>query len=266
MKYAFSILAVAGLAAAANAQATNVIQEVSTNGSDWSSSVTVNPGATVFVRVRVALSGATALGLAGITHQPTLTNWNQGGTGDTHVAFTAAGLNNSCPPGAQTEAGFVGRHVDGTAGTATGRIFPFGSAGMNATSASGLLTSHNDAGNLLRFAGSKAVAATTNLAWGVNSAQLTPQLNGSCFVSSLDVVVFRYAVTLSSTNTTARVLSTGNAGVSQNRGTWYLNAGGTQTLNANIGTVTNATINVPTPGALALLGLGGLAVSRRRRA
>lgn len=264
MKYAFSILAVAGLAAAANAQSTNVVQEVSLNGSSWGSTVNATPGQTVYVRVRVQLSGATALGLAGITHQPTLSGWNPGG-GDTRVDFTATGLNNSCPPGAQTEPAFAGRHVDGTNATATGRIFPFGSAGMNTTSASGILTSLVDGGNVLRFAGSKATTATTNAAWGVNSAQLTPQLNGSCFNSSLDVVVFRYAITIGATHGSANLV-TGVAGVSQNRGTWYLNAGGTQTLNADVGTVTNATIVIPTPGALALLGLGGLAVGRRRRA
>lgn len=264
MKYAFSILAVAGLAAAASAQSTNVVQEVSLNGNDWGSTVTAAPGSTVYVRVRVQLTGATALGLAGITHQPTLSNWNAAG-GDTRVDFTATGLDNQCPPGAQTEAGFVGRHVAGTPATNTGRIFPFGSAGMNATSASGLLTSHVDGGNLLRFAGSKATAATTNPAWGVNSAQLTPQLNGSCFVTGLNVVVFRYAITVGATHGSA-TLETGMAAVSQNRGTWFLNAAGTQTLNATIGTVTNASIVIPTPGALALLGLGGLAVSRRRRA
>lgn len=266
MKYAFSILAVAGLAAAATAQTTNTTYQVSTtpgNEASWASEVTVTPGSTVYVRVRISLSGATALGLAGITHQPTLSGWSSAG-GDVVSAFSQPGLNNSCPPGPQTEVGYAGRHVEGT-GTNTGRIYPFGSAGQNATSASGLLTSFNDAGGILRFAGSKATTPTLNTAWGVNSAQLTQQLNGSCFNSSLDVVVFRYAITIGAGHGNADLV-TGTAAVSQNRGTWYLNAAGTQTLNAATGTTTNATIHIPTPGALALLGLGGLVAGRRRRA
>lgn len=266
MKYAFSILAVAGLAAAASAQSTNIIQQVTTtpaNEASWTNEITVAPGATVYVRVRIVLSGATALGLAGLNHQPSLSGWNAGG-GDTRLDFTFPGYDNACPPGVQTEAGFTGRHVDPTVPTNRGRMWPYGSAGMNDTSASGILTSLVDGGNTLRFAGSKNTTATTNAAWGVNTAQLPAQLIGTCFNSTLDAVVFKYAITVGATHGSADFV-TGMANVSQNRATWYLNPGGTQTLNATIGTVSNATIHVPTPGALALLGLGGLVAGRRRR-
>ena len=239
----------AGAASLARAQTTHIVFEAAVNPqseADWRSSVTVDPGTRVFVRMRIQLSGATALGLAGATTQPTLSQWHPE-SGDVRRDFDP-------PPILRDE------HQR------TGRVYPFIAGGMNATSASGILTSHNDPGNILRFAGSKAITATINPAWGVNQAQLTQQLNGTSFASDLDVLVFRYAIELSNTRLEARTMTTGVAAVSQNRGTWYLNATGTQTLNASIGTITNASIIVtPGPGAIGLLASAGVVALRRRR-
>lgn len=233
----------------ARAQTTNIVFEAAVNPqseADWHSSVTAAPGETVFVRMRIRLGGGTALGLAGATTQPTLSRWYPE-NGDVRREFDA-------------------QPVMRDEHQRTGRVFPFASAGMNATSASGILTSHKDPGNILRFGGSKAITATINPAWGVNHAQLTQQLNGTSFATDLDVLVFRYAIELSNTRLEARTMTTGVAAVSQNRGTWYLNAAGTQTLNADIGTITNASIIVtPAPDGITLLAIGGLASVRRRR-
>ncbi len=268
MKYGIALFAVAGLAAAANAQATNVVFEASSdNGATWGAAREVSPGATVLVRARIQLSGSTSLGLAGITFQPRVTNWS---AGDVRNAFTFPGLDGAGAPTSETA--YNGQHVPGGTATNTGRIFPFGSSGQTPTSASGLLTSFVDGGNTLRFAGSKNTTAATNAAWGVSSSQLTQNLGGTNFNTSLDVVVFRFSITVDAANTADRhLLATLPSGatpdVNLGRASWYMTANGLNSLNANIGTITPADIHVlvPAPGALALLGLGGLIAGRRRR-
>lgn len=259
---AASIVAPARLA---RAQTTSVIYDVAVNPqseSDWRSSVSVEPGTTVYVRMRVRLNGATALGLAGMTHQPTLDNW-RAENGDSLVPFTMPGLNNACPPGPTTETEFVGRHVFPEPQTNTGRMFPFGAPGSFGHIP---FTSHVDPGNVLRFAQSKATTPTINTAWGVTSSQLTHALNGPCFVAGSEVVLFRFGVTLSASDASARVLSPGNAAISQNRSTWWMNAAGTQTLNAPMGEIVNATITVvPSPGPLGLFACVCVPLGRRGR-
>ncbi len=268
MKYGIALFAVAGLAAAANAQATNVFFEVSgNNGATWGSAIEVTPGSTVLVRARVQLTGSTALGLAGLTFQPRLTNWT---AGDVRNPFTFPGLDGA---GVQTtETAYNGLHVRSEPQTNTGRIFPFGSSGQGPSSASGLLTSFVDGGNTLRFAGSKNTTAATNAAWGAACSQLTQNLGGTNFNTSLDVVVFRYSITVDAANSADRhllaTLPTGaTPDVSNGRASWYMAANGLNSLNASIGTISAGDIHVliPAPGALALLGLGGLVAGRRRR-
>lgn len=260
MKYALAIAAAAGLATVANA-ATAINFDVSNDGGNtWSSSINADTGQTVYVRMRVSLSGATALGLSGFTVQPVLSNW---GAGDVRNGFTFPGLDNT--GAATTETTYDGRHVRTTPSTNTGRIFPFGSGGQGASSSSGLLTSFVDAGNRLRFAGSKNTTETTNVAWGVAIAQNPPALAGTNFNSDMDAVVFRYSITLGAGHSAAMV-----ADMTQLSGgliKWYLNTTGTSVLSDNSISVNPGTINfVPAPGAMALLGLGGLVASRRRRA
>ena len=258
MKYALAIVAAAGLASAANA-ATAINFDVSLNGTDWSSSVDAGAGTTVFVRMRMQLSGATALGFSGITAQPVLSNWN---ANDVRNGFTFPGVDNTGAP--TTETAYDGRHVPGTPATNVGRIFPFGSGGQGVSSSSGLLTSFVDGGNRLRFAGSKNTTETTNVAWGVAIAQQPASLSGTNFVGSTNVTVFRYSITLGAGHTESLVASA--VQVSGGLAKWYLNTTGTSILNDNAITINPGTINIPAPGAMALLGLGGLVAARRRRA
>lgn len=256
MKYALAIAAVSGLAAAANA-ATSINFEASTDGNAWSSTLSVAPGTQVYVRMRVQVTGQTVVGLAGMTSQPVLSNW---GAGDVRGGFTFPGIANDGTP--TTETTYDGRMTSNTPGTNTGRIFPFGTAGQGAASSSGLLTSFNDAGNRLRFAGSKNTTETTNVAWGLATSQNPASLMGTNFNSTPNATVFRYSVTLNSAGDhVADIVQISGAAVK-----WYLNAGGTSVLNDTSLTINPGTITVtPAPGALALLGLGGLVAGRRRR-
>lgn len=258
MKYALAIVAAAGLASAANA-ATAINFDVSLDGNNWSSSVDAGTGSTVFVRMRVQLSGATALGFSGMTIQPVLSNWNGA---DVRNGFTFPGVDNTGV--ATTETAYDGRHVPSTPASNIGRMFPFGSGGQGIASSSGLLTSFVDGGNRLRFAGSKNTTESTNPAWGVAIAQQPPSLAGTNFVSSTNATVFRYSITLGAGHTESLVASA--VQLSGGLAKWYLNTTGTSILNDNAITINPGTINIPAPGAMALLGLGGLVAARRRRA
>lgn len=257
MKYALAIAAVSGLAAAANAD-TSINFEASTDGSAWSSNLSVAPGTQVYVRMRVQVTGQTVVGFSGMTSQPVLSNW---GASDVRNGFTFPGLGNDGTPG--TETTYDGKMVSNAPGTNTGRIFPFGTAGQGAASSSGLLTSFNDAGNRLRFAGSKNTTETTNAAWGLASSQNPASLMGTNFSSTTNATIFRYSVTMTTQGDHVASLVQLSGGAVK----WYLNTGGTSILTDTNTTINPGTITVtPAPGALALLGLGGLAAGRRRRA
>lgn len=249
------------------AQTANIRFEVTTTpeiAGSWGPTAERVPGQTYYFRMWVRLVGATALGLAGLTCSPTLSGWNAAG-GDVRMPFTFPGLDNRVPATPQTEVGYVGRHVDPNVPTNTGRMYPFGAGGMRPTSASGVLVSHNDPGGTLRFGGHRATTATTNVAWGMAITQLPPEMNGTSFNSSLDVVVFRYAVALSASDLSERQLRTDASNFTLTRTAWWLNADGTEGLHVPIGTITNAAI-VPGPGAAGLmLAVLGFAGARRRR-
>ncbi len=261
MKYAFAVVAVAGLAAAANAQNTRFTTQVSLNGTSWSNAVSTSD-ADVFVRVLVSFVGtypatATTQGLAGATFQPTLSNWSTA-NGDSRLAMTNEG---------------TGAGVDGSNPNNTGRILPFASAGQGSGAASGLLTSFVDGGNTLRFAGSKNTTPTTNLAWGVIIGQTPRLLAPATYNTGIsNVELFRYKVHVGAAGgATDRVLTatTPLNLIANGRGNWYQNDGGNPALQAptlaeHIESAT-ITVLVPTPGSLALLGLGGLVAARRRR-
>lgn len=282
MKVWISMALVAGSAiSVASAATSQVYNEFSTDGgSTWSDSAFASPGSTVHVRIRVALDGATALGLAGLTMQPVLQGWRPD-LGDTVVPFTYPGLNMNGGLASYgtpvSETSYNGRNVIDT-GTNTGRIFPFGAAGQLPTSTSGVITSFNDPGNVLRFAGSKNTTPTTNTAWGVAIAQLPQTMPlpiyyaGAFYNSSLDVVVFRYAVTLSSDTTPRNLVATVPAGhISGNKAAWFTQANGAAAT--NLETVVNdssvfaggLSVVVPAPGAAGLAVVGLMAFSRRRR-
>jgi hypothetical protein len=264
-----AIVALAGLVAGAQGQVTAVYTEASLDGGQtWSNAVNAAPGSTVYVRTRVALEGATALGLVGTNFQPTLSGW-RASLGDTRLGFQFPGIN--VQPGfvgqPLTETSYQGSNVFDAPG-ATGRIFPYGGSGMGFASAGGLLTSFNDPGNVLRFAGSKNTTASTNPAWGVTITQTPPGWIGTYFNTSLDVVVFKYAVTLSA-DPTARTLvaEVPLANFSLPRASWYTDASGLNPLYAPVvaSSLHPANIFVPAPGGVVMGVLGAVVAARRRR-
>jgi uncharacterized protein (TIGR03382 family) len=254
MKYTFALVTAAGLASSAFAQSgtSQLVFETSLDGTTWAGGTRdIVVGATptrVEVRVRAVLQNPSGIiGFAGLTFQPTLTNWT---AADSRVAFTTSdGSGTTNAPGN------------------FGRIFPFSGSGMRSDSASGLLTSFVDGGNTLRFAGANAVTATTNRAWGVASNQLTQNIAGTNFAPGTDVVIFKYGVDISGSAERTLVASVPLDNINLTRMTWYTTpAGGSFQAPMTQAQVINAGIHVvPTPASLALLGLGGLVIGRRRR-
>ena len=202
--------------------------------------------------VHVALNGTdTVLGLAGLTFQPKLTGW---GAADTRNPFTTSD----------------GSGVAEEPQTNTGRILPFASSGMGTASASGLLTSHVDGGNTLRFAGANAVTQSTNLAWGVSCGQTPRSIGGTNFRGGTNVVVFRYSVSIPIGAVIRDFSATADlASILQSRASWYRTDAGTGSLFSSITANDISPVHIsgplPTPGALALLGFGSVAAVRRRR-
>jgi len=306
MRYGIALLAIAGIAAGANAQNTRLIFEAQnvTQGGGWSSAVSANIGDVVQVRLRAQLinNTATVLGLAGVTLQPTLSNFIASDStdfNDGQNGFTDDG--NGTHTGTYDSTGNPSRGVQAADGL-NGRMDPFWTGGPMTTAApSGLLSSFRDAGNSLRFAGSTAGNPLTNLAFGVGLAQLNRNSNpatgtatgsegfygaggynypgqtgsgataaGPTHFGDNAPTLFKYSVTIGSGHAAGDVLDATAplAYIFNGRAVWYTTATGTNGLNAPIvaGDVSDGTITiVPAPGAIALLGLGGLIVGRRRR-
>ncbi len=288
-----SMVAIAGLAAVANAQATsNLAFQVrqfvdgQAANANWGSSVTAAPGSRVEIRAVVSWIGGGdgPAALSGAIFQPTVSNWN---------AAADSLQDSNTTPG---QGGGVGNFIQsggGPTGGVTedsgnyGRVVPFSFAGIGTSAA---LRGHvNNVGgvNYLRIAQNTATnwagvgsstSASNNVtgALGVPCVQKPlPQLTGTDpapSVGNQGIVVFKFAINIGdvagreSMTVSAPAESIRELVAGQLRGfTWFSST----TLNtADIQSpvsVSDATITIPTPGALALLGLGGLAVARRRR-
>ena len=230
MNKVFGLIALAGIAAAANAQTGTYTWQVSAdNGSTWSSAVSSTTGGTVQVRLLASWSGV-ALGTGGV---------------DGDIGYG----------GGQ----FDGKVTNGGADsiTAITRPAPFAFAAQTlVASAIG--------------ADAKIDTSADTSGFGLGTGWVGPgqqnRTNGGASYSSTNgAVVFSYSITLgasSSDRTVGMVLNslTGRAM------SIYTNAAGSQVrINSTAVTVNNATISVPTPGSMALLGLGGLVAGRRRR-
>lgn len=254
-------------------QDSQLIHEVSTDGgNNWSSTADVLPGSTIQIRVRCRLlPGTSTLGLAGLTFQPILTGW-RGDLGDSRTGFTFPGLGSSIssaglPLGVLgNEQSYAGRHVANTPSN-TGRMFPFGTVSQDESSTSRLLTSFNDPGQVLRFAGARNTTPTQNEGWGVIISQWQPNSSQGYFVSSRSPTIFKYAVTLSS-NPQSRSLTATTPIENVSRGVcfWYRSTDGSQSLESVLLSPANATINVvPTPGAAVVVTATGLGLFGLRR-
>lgn len=302
-----SMLAVAGLAVVANAQP--IIENAPTsrlafevwNGSSWTSSANVLPGARVEYRVTVSYTGtSTVFGLASGRYQPTFGGAdNEGASQDTNAAFRNGGVSGNAVAGSLLS---TAEGENGGALASYGRV-GFGGTAMNSSSQNILAQFRHTggsngapAGSWIRLAGSSVTSwplatlnaaqatgtALNNISRGVAITQ-QPQTNAASGAvntfytnGTQNVVVFRGALLLSD-STDLRTITLGNAAGSNTRqgGTnsaddfryfeWHTNAFGGVFRSAV--SVAEGAINVvPTPASVALLGLGGLVAARRRRA
>lgn len=270
-----SLVAVAGMSVAANAVVnTNVTWQVSLDGTNWGSSVVAGAGTQVQARALVTYTGTgTPFGLASFVFQPTVSNAL---ATDTVSAFVngGAGSNTSTPIGV----------IQPTDTTSFGRVVPWGRSATTSTSAiSGFFhTNPNGDGiNYLRIAQHQVTSwiggvGNTSGGSGVNIAQLSNvgrTTSDPAFNSSLsNVYVFKFGITLGAGHTANLVVDSptnafGNLNSSTGDREVYWWGDMNEATGSIRGTpvITDATIIVPTPASLALLGLGGLAVGRRRR-
>lgn len=283
-----SLVAIAGLAAAANAQSLLNLQ-VSLDGVNWSDNVDVAASSgtptPVLVRASISYTGTTAtFGFASLTWQPVFGNVR---AGDEVRAFANQG-NNLNGGGVILD----GSPMDGP----FGRIQPFASTGPSGTQFYAAIAHSGGsggapAGNFLRISrndvtrwmgtGPTTTASAVNNfngAGGVACVQKAtpgtadPARNNE----STNVVIFQISLlvdgvgqgethvidVLAPTDGMSRNSNTGNREAS-----WFANLAGDNSGSVK-GTVEvdGASITItPAPGALALLGLGGLVVGRRRR-
>lgn len=292
-----SITAVAGLAVAASAQSTLLQYEVSLDGLSWHSSVNANPGQTVEVRARAILSNAGSItgGLSTLIYQPVVNNWlgasftGNGAAGDNVVVQTQGAVTNTIGPIGGSRTTPLGSN-DGAPGQ-YGRTSPFASSATStSTYYRGFVGTGSNAG-LMRIssahitnwigAGPTSGSNTINNVsgrGGVSSGQIAGANrlpSDPAYVTSQDVVMFKFAITLASATdlrtlnvstplaAIGRVLTGGLPGIFDVA--WYNDPSTTSTTRTSI-EVAGGNINVvPTPATLALMGLGGLVISRRRR-
>ncbi|MBI1189720.1 MAG: PEP-CTERM sorting domain-containing protein [Tepidisphaera sp.] len=288
-----SIVAVAGLAVAANAASTTIKYEVSKDGGNtWSSSATAAPGTEIQVRARVIWSGTDQVfGLSQVVFQPIVSNW---GASDSLETFAGGSAGQVGPIGGSrtTPLGTV----DDAPGQ-FGRITPFGA---NAIGTSTYLRGHVGTGtaagmlriaqaNVTNWVGVGATSGSTaannwNGNGGVSVAQVAPGTRlptDPAYNGNNDVVVFKFGFVLGS-DTAARTLTidTPATGLGHETNTttgqygslyaaWFTSSTAAQGFRYYNDIGTNAASVsvqvVPAPASLALLGLGGLVAGRRRR-
>lgn len=275
-----SLVAVAGMSVAASGQGT-VDWQVSTDGTTWSDSVNALPGATVVVRARVTTGSAVSpnLGLASFVMQPTVSSWT---AADTLLAFQNGGVQGNSIAGSMITDDASADGLDGP----FGRFNPWGRTATSGTNAikghfhTGGVGGAPAGGNWLRIAQGTVtswIGGTGNTSGnsGVPISQNNQVTQGASYNTNLEnVLVFQFGFTLSSdTALRSLVIDVPTAGFGNRNSTtgereMYWFATGSETTGQIRGAAlsSSATVNVvPTPASIALLGLGGLIVGRRRR-
>jgi hypothetical protein len=274
-----SLVAVAGLSMAANAAVnTRIDWQVSLNNSTWSTNVEAAPGTLVFVRALASYTGTAApVGLASLVFQPTVSNY-----GATNVLSPfvngGAGSNTSSPVGVVTNTGDP---------TQFGRISPWGRSSLSTTA---FTRGHTHsagsggapAGNWLRIAQAHITSwiggtGNTTGGSGIPISQLSDvgrTTADPAFVPTLqNVEIFKFGITVGAGQTATMVVDSpadgfGNRNSTTGEREVYWFGAMTESTGQVRGTalVNTASIAIPAPASLALLGLGGLVVARRRRA
>jgi hypothetical protein len=297
MKNVIGLVAIAGLASAAVAQPveTQLKYEVrifnAGNNTGWGSEVNANPGDQVEVRALVSYTGTnTVFGIGQITFQPVVSNWTAGD------ALVTSGPNNQIGPMGSNITNPRG-YVEDAPGV-YGRINPFAASNYttstflrghvhNLTNGTFLRISRADVTNWIGVGASSGAGAANNTNGGggvninqggigalrpTNPTDYPPENN-----ATQNVVVFKFGFTLGSSDALRDLVvstpalgigrSTASATYGQPDTRWHSSA-----TSANPGSyrtdvaVMDGIIHVvPTPASLALMGLGGLLVARRRR-
>lgn len=293
-----SLVAVAGLAAAAHAQplATLLKYEARVfnagNDTGWGSAIDVNPGTRVEVRALVSYTGTgTVGGLSQIVFQPIVNGWTGGEALVTNADTGQAGPATGIGPVGGSRSTPIGT-VDNLPGV-YGRMHPWGA---NATTTSTFLRGHvgtGTAAGMLRIAqnhitnwiGVGATSGSTannnvNGGGGVSIAQIAnpsrlptdPAFNNG----TSNLVVFKFSFLVGAGDGRSLVINTPDAGFNRTLSSgqyvpnirWFANENEASASVQTAAVAEAATIRVvpvPAPGAMALLGLGGLVAARRRR-
>lgn len=241
MKNALALVVVAGLASSAFATSTLSILS-SVNGGAFAASNDVNAGDVVRCRVMIGTDLAAAVGLSGATFNVAATNY---AASNTLAAWSTPGPSTDpLGPGVQDL-------VNGN-----GRFAPFAAANATSVPTSAL------AAGVLTISGS---GTGGRIAVGQNA----PSLAGSRFETDNPVAIFQFTFTVGGSYNLGDVISvavTNFLNPTTTGARWFNNIGGTTATNDPNPILREGTLRfVPTPGALALLGLGGLVAGRRRR-
>lgn len=231
MKKTFALIAVAGLAAIANAQTGtgSVVYQVSTDGgATWAGgNVQVQPSqASVLFRAVASWDGFNAVGFAGTQFDSVISN---AGAGDAVANPTRPGTTSG-----------------GSAQTLVATRF----------------------GTQIKIDDSRDTAAPGAGARGVFPGQLAQQFAGTNFSSANPLVIFQFQLNLDGTEGTRSVNNLYIAPSGGDTVSRYMRVytSGTGAQNTPTSTTTGASVEViPSPGALALLGMGLAAAGRRRR-
>jgi hypothetical protein len=230
MKKIVTMMALAGLAGAAQAQTASIKYEVF-DGSAWVSTVNVLPGASVDVRMVISWDG-NAFGLAD--------------------ALASIRINGS---GANTDSATI-------TGTGYGRVAPFNFGAQN-------LATYTNVTNRLRIDVANDANDSTGGQISIFQSAPTSAGTNFNSGKSVTVFQFRYNLNAANLALRTLDVSTGNLRNNRVRLYASGQSSGPDvnvTLSAAEVTGTKGFINViPTPGSLALLGLAGIASGRRRR-
>ena len=229
MKKVFALVALAGIASVAVAAPKLSFQVNS--GSGWGSSATANAGQAVQVRMVVDWTGSTAFGFSGTLAKLLYTSVDGGDV----------------------------LHTSGTPNNLRSAPWAFGAGGNLRTSASGsnLTVGLAGAGTTIGF---------------LSFAQNAPASAGTNYSSANPAIIGQWTITVGAGRSLNSILGIGGSVAATQAGSatgafaFHATSGSTNTSFREDGSVEGALITVvPTPGALALLGLGGLVTGRRRR-